>query len=63
MLLKFKFKNYKSFKDEVCLDLTATKITEFSERNFKVANIKDKPDANTNENEHTLLQMNDIFSF
>ena len=45
MLLKFKFKNYKSFKDEVCLDLTATKITEFSERNFKVANIKVLPVA------------------
>ena len=28
MLLKFNFKNFKSFKVEVCLDLTATKITE-----------------------------------
>ena len=45
MLLKFKFKNYKSFKEEVCLDLTATKITEFSERNFEVANIKVLPIA------------------
>lgn len=45
MLLKFKFKNYKSFKDEVCLDLTATKITEFSNRNFEVGNIKVLPIA------------------
>lgn len=45
MLLKFKFKNYKSFKEEVCLDLTATKITEFSDRNFEVGNIKVLPIA------------------
>ncbi len=45
MLLKFKFKNYKSFKNEVCLDLTATKITEFSDRNIKVGNIKVLPVA------------------
>ena len=45
MLLKFKFKNFKSFKDEVCLDLTATKITEFSDRNFEVGNIKVLPIA------------------
>jgi hypothetical protein len=45
MLLKFKFKNFKSFRDEVCLDLTATKITEFSDRNFEVGNIKVLPVA------------------
>lgn len=45
MLLKFKFKNFKSFRDEVCLDLTATKITEFSDRNFEVGNIKVLPAA------------------
>lgn len=32
MLIQFSFKNFKSFRDEVILDLTATKITEFSER-------------------------------
>ena len=32
MLIQFSFKNYKSFRDEVTLDLSATKITEFSER-------------------------------
>ena len=32
MLIQFSFKNYKSFIDEVSLDLSATKITEFSER-------------------------------
>lgn len=45
MLLKFNFKNFKSFKDEVSLDLTATKITEFSDRNFEVGNIKVLPVA------------------
>ena len=45
MLLKFSFKNFKSFKDEVSLDLTATKITEFSDRNFEVGNIKVLPVA------------------
>ena len=45
MLLKFNFKNFKSFKDEVSLDLTATKITEFSDRNFEVGNIKVLPIA------------------
>lgn len=43
MLLKFNFKNFKSFKDEVCLDLTATKITELSDRNFEIGNIKVLP--------------------
>ena len=45
MLLKFNFKNFKSFKDEVSLDLTATKISEFSDRNFEVGNIKALPIA------------------
>ena len=45
MLLKFNFKNYKSFKEEVSLDLTATKISEHSERNFEVGNVKVLPVA------------------
>ena len=32
MLIQFNFKNYKSFRDEVTLDFTATKMTEFSDR-------------------------------
>ena len=43
MLLKFNFKNYKSFKDEVSLDLTATKISEYSDRNFEAGNVKVLP--------------------
>lgn len=32
MLIQFNFKNFKSFRDEVTLDLSAAKITEFSDR-------------------------------
>lgn len=32
MLIQFSFKNYKSFRDEAVLDLSATKINEFSDR-------------------------------
>lgn len=32
MLIQFNFKNYKSFRDEATLDLSATKMTEFSNR-------------------------------
>ncbi len=32
MLIQFTFKNYKSFKDETTLDLSAAKMTEFSDR-------------------------------
>ena len=28
MLIQFNFKNFRSFRDEVSLDMTATKITE-----------------------------------
>ena len=45
MLLKFSFKNFKSFRNEVTLDLTATKITEHSDRNFEVGNVKVLPVA------------------
>ena len=30
MLLQFNFKNFKSFKDDTILDLSATKISEFN---------------------------------
>jgi len=29
MLIQFNFKNYKSFRDEATLDLSATKMTEY----------------------------------
>ena len=32
MLIQFRFKNYKSFRDEVTLDLSAAKMTEFADR-------------------------------
>ena len=32
MLIQFNFKNYKSFRDEVTLDLSAAKMTEYSDR-------------------------------
>ena len=32
MLIQFNFKNYKSFRDEAILDLSAAKMTEFSDR-------------------------------
>jgi len=35
MLLQFNFKNFKSFKDETCLDFTATKIKEYSDHIMK----------------------------
>jgi AAA15 family ATPase/GTPase len=36
MLIQFNFKNYKSFRDETTIDLSATKITEFNNRIIKV---------------------------
>lgn len=40
MLLQFVFKNFKSFRDEAILDLSATKMTEFSDRVVSVGNEK-----------------------
>lgn len=40
MLIQFNFKNYKSFRDEVSLDLTATKITEHEDHVAEAANDK-----------------------
>ena len=45
MLLQFNFKNFKSFRDETTLDLTATKITEFSNHVVSIANEKVLPVA------------------
>ena len=40
MLIQFRFKNYKSFKDEAILDLSSTKITENVENVVKIGNEK-----------------------
>ena len=40
MLIQFNFKNYKSFRDEATLDLSAAKMTEFSERVVSVGSEK-----------------------
>ena len=45
MLIQFSFKNFKSFREEATLDLSATKITEFSNRIVTVGNEKILPIA------------------
>ena len=45
MLIQFSFKNYKSFRDEATLDLSAAKMTEFSDRVVSEGNDKILPMA------------------
>ena len=45
MLIQFRFKNFKSFKDDTILDLSATKITEHSDRVVQIGNEKVLPTA------------------
>lgn len=45
MLLQFVFKNFKSFRDDTILDLTATKISEFSNHVITIGNEKVLPIA------------------
>ena len=45
MLIQFSFKNYKSFRDETTLDLSAAKMTEFSNRIVSIGNEKILPVA------------------
>ena len=45
MLLQFNFKNFKSFKDDTTIDLTATKISEFNNHVISVANERILPVA------------------
>ena len=45
MLLQFNFKNFKSFRDDTTLDLTATKITEYGSHVVAIANEKVLPIA------------------
>ena len=40
MLIQFRFKNYKSFRDEAILDLSSTKITENAENVVQVGKEK-----------------------
>ena len=40
MLIQFNFQNYKSFRDDTSLDLSATKITEHSNRVVNIGNDK-----------------------
>lgn len=45
MLLQFNFKNFKSFRDDTTLDLTATKITEYNNHIISIGNEKILPVA------------------
>ena len=45
MLIQFNFKNFKSFRDEATLDLSAAKMTEFSDRVVTVGSEKILPVA------------------
>jgi len=45
MLIQFSFKNFKSFKDEVTLDLSAAKMTEFSDHVVSIGSEKILPVA------------------
>lgn len=45
MLLKFTFKNFRSFKDENILDMTATKVTELSFHVRKIGKEKMLPSS------------------
>ena len=45
MLIQFNFKNYKSFREEAILDLSAAKMTEFSDRVVTVGSEKILPVA------------------
>ena len=43
MLIQFNFKNFKSFREEVTLDLSAAKMTEFSDRVVSIGSEKILP--------------------
>ena len=45
MLIQFRFKNFKSFRDDTILDLSATKITEYADRVIQVGTEKLLPTA------------------
>ena len=43
MLIQFNFKNYESFREEATLDLSAAKMTEFSDRVVSIGSEKILP--------------------
>lgn len=45
MLIQFNFKNYESFREEATLDLSAAKMTEFSDRVVSIGSEKILPVA------------------
>lgn len=45
MLIQFRYKNFKSFRDDTILDFSATKITEHSDRVIQIGNEKILPTA------------------
>lgn len=45
MLIQFSFKNFRSFRDDVTIDLSAAKITEFHDRVVEIGNEKLLPAA------------------
>ena len=45
MLLQFKFKNFKSFRDDTTIDLTAAKIQEYNDHVVQIGNEKVLPTA------------------
>lgn len=45
MLIQFNFKNYKSFRDEAVLDMSATKMQDFSERVVRIGSERILPVA------------------
>lgn len=45
MLIQFNFKNFKSFREEATLDLSAAKMTEFSDRVVSIGSEKILPVA------------------
>ena len=45
MLIQFYFKNFESFREEATLDLSATKMTEFSDRVVSIGSEKILPVA------------------
>ena len=45
MLIQFNFKNFNSFREEATLDLSAARMTEFSERVMMVGSEKVLPVA------------------
>ena len=45
MLIQFNFKNFKSFREETTLDLSAARMTEFSDRVVTIGNEKILPVA------------------